>query len=75
MNAITKLILVNLIIVAISLLLFYPIYIYFLKNNPGNYTGILLIFAFILVRPRAKIVKYQSGDKVQIKWFRMKWDV
>ena len=75
MNAITKLILVNLVIVVISLLLLYPIYLYLFKNKTDNYLGILLIFGFIMLRPRAKIVHFQSGDAVEIRWFRKKWIV
>ncbi len=75
MNAITKLILVNLVIIIISLLLLYPIYLYLFKNKTDNYFSILLIFGFIMVRPRAKIVYFQSGDAVEIRWFRKKWIV
>lgn len=75
MNAITKLILVNLVIVVISLLLLYPIYLYLFKNKTDNYLGVLLILGFIMLRPRAKIVHFQSGDAVEIRWFRKKWIV
>jgi len=75
MSTITKLILVNLAIVVISLLVMYPIYWYFLKENPNKYVGFILIFAFIIVRPRAKIVQYQSGNLVQIIWFGKKWEI
>jgi hypothetical protein len=75
MSTIKKLIVINLVIVVISLLILYPIYLFYFKNNPGNYIGILLVFAFILLRPRAKIAKHQSDNKVQIKWFGKIWEV
>lgn len=75
MSTITKLILVNLIIVVISLLILYPIYLYFFKDKPNNYIGMLLIFGFIILRPRAKIVQTESKEVVQIKWFGKIWEV
>ncbi|HFS67887.1 MAG TPA: hypothetical protein ENK67_06705 [Flavobacteriia bacterium] len=75
MSVMTKLILVNLGIVVISLLILYPLYLYFLKDNPNNYLGMLFILGYLILRPRAKIIKYQSEDKVEIKWFRKKWEI
>ena len=79
MNTITKLIVVNLILLAISLGILYFIYTFFFENNEyiknHSYIGVAILLVYILLRPRARIIRSDSEDKVQIKWLTKKWDV